>query len=79
MRNPTMNLLLKDIVLHLKTITGDSIIAWSINHIIENEELDEQVIGMMVKQLKEQIHDNPEIMQKILSPENYQFFQHLKL
>lgn len=65
---------LKDILIHLKAITGDSIIAWSVNHIIENEELNEATIALMVGQIKDQIHDNPEMMKKILSQDNYIFF-----
>ena len=66
---------LSDILIHLKSITGDSIIAWSVNYIIENEELNEATIAMMVWQIKDQIHDNPEVMKKILSHDNYIFFE----
>ena len=52
---------LSDILIHLKSITGDSIIAWSVNYIIENEELNEATIAMMVWQIKDQIHDNPDM------------------
>ena len=69
-----MNSSLNDILIHLKSITGDSIIAWSVNYILTNEDVNEDIIWMMVMQIKDQINDNPTMMQEVLSPENYLFF-----
>jgi hypothetical protein len=66
-----------DIIVRLKTISGDSIVAWSITHTLNNNEINVELIKMLVSQIKDQIHDNPELMQEILSPEDFLFFSNI--
>ncbi|MFC4232879.1 hypothetical protein ACFOW1_13335 [Parasediminibacterium paludis] len=66
-----------DIIVRLKTISGNSIVAWSITHTLNNNEMNAELIKMLVSQIKDQIHDNPELMQEILSPEDFHFFSNI--
>jgi hypothetical protein len=66
-----------DIIVRLKTISGNSIIAWSIIHTLNNYEINNELIKMMVSQIKDQIKDNPELMKQILSPEDFHFFSNI--
>lgn len=68
-----------DILLRLKTIEGNSIIAWSVSYIIANNEINNELLAMMISQIKDQIHDNPEMMKQILTPDNYTFFNNINL
>lgn len=68
-----------DIIVRLKTISGDSIIAWSVTHTLNTHEVNNDLIKTMVEQIKDQIKDNPEMMQQILSPEDFQFFSNIRI
>jgi hypothetical protein len=63
-----------DIIVRLKTISGNSIIAWSVNHTLNTYEINNELIKMVVAQIKDQIKDNPEMMKQILSADDFQFF-----
>jgi len=68
-----------DIIIRLKAISGDSIIAWSITHSLNTYEVNNELIKMMVLQIKDQIKDNPALMKQILSPEDFLFFSNIYL
>lgn len=68
-----------DITQRLKTISGNSIIAWAVNYTLSHNEINDELIDTVVSQIKDQIHDNPELMQQVLSPENFQFFTNLSI
>jgi hypothetical protein len=68
-----------DIIARLKTITGDSIIAWSVTYTLNNHEVNSDLIKTIVAQIKDQIKDNPEMMQQILSSEDFHFFSNIRI
>ena len=74
-----MNRHIKQILGQIQTISGNNLIAWSVNYFLENEELTNDAIIGIARQIKEQIHDNPTMMKEVLSNENYAFFDLLVL
>lgn len=63
-----------EILKHIQMVSGNNLIARSVDYFLKHNELTATAIVDMAKQLKNQIHDNPEMMQEILTNENYVFF-----
>ncbi len=69
-----MNKLVSDILEHIRMISGNNLIAGSVNYFLENNDMTADAIIEMAKQLQDQIKDNPKMMQEVLSADNYEFF-----
>ena len=74
-----MNENVKEILERIQTISGNNLIAWSVNHVLQNNELTNDALISMAIQIKDQIHDNPFLMNVLLGTENYTFFDSLVL
>ena len=74
-----MNENVKEILERIQTISGNNLIAWSVNYVLQNNELTNDALISMAIQIKDQIHDNPIMMKELLGSENYTFFDSLVL
>ncbi|MBC7721934.1 MAG: hypothetical protein H7068_07900 [Pedobacter sp.] len=74
-----MNKSISEILDHIRLISGNNLIAGSVNYFLKNGDFTTNSILNMANQLKDQINDNPEMMQKLLSTDNYNFFSNWTL